>query len=71
MEILTEIRRRMHIQSAPKNDYDVIFLTGPDVVSTVLHRLASVSKIKINVIPEKISKSIFVHGCAGEWRLKN
>jgi hypothetical protein len=30
-----------------------------------------VSKIKINVIPEKISKSIFVHGSAGEWRLKN
>ncbi len=71
MEILTEIRRRMHVQSVPKNDYDVIFLTGPDVVSTVLYRLASVSKIKINVIPEKISKSIFVHGSAGEWRLKN
>jgi hypothetical protein len=31
-----------------------------------------VAKIKINVIPEKISKSIFVHGSAGEWRrLKN
>jgi hypothetical protein len=58
----------MHIQSAPKNDYDVLFLTGPDVVSTVVHRLSAVSKIKINVIPEKISKSIFVHGCAGEWR---
>jgi mannosyltransferase OCH1-like enzyme len=71
MEILTEIRRRMHIQSVPKNDYDVLFLTGPDVVSTVVHRLATVSKIKINIIPEKISKSIFTHVCAGEWRLKN
>lgn len=70
IEILTEIRRRMHIQSAPKNDYDVLYLTGPDVVSTVLHRLAAVSKIKINIIPEKVSKSIFIHVFAGEWRQK-
>ena len=70
MEILTEIRRRMYIQSAPKNDYDVIYLTGPDVVTTVIHRLAAVSKIKINIIPEKVSKSIFIHIFAGEWRQK-
>ncbi len=68
IEILTEIRRRMHIQSAPKNDYDVLFLTGPDVVSTVVHKLAAISKMKINIIPEKITKSIFLHVCAGEWR---
>ena len=67
-EILTEIRRRMHVQSAPKNDYDVLYLTGPDVVTTVVHRLAAVSKIKINIIPEKISKSIFIHVSAGAWR---
>jgi mannosyltransferase OCH1-like enzyme len=70
MEILTEIRRRMYIQSAPKNDYDVIYLTGPDVVTTVVHRLAAVSKVKINIIPEKISRSIFIHIFAGEWRKK-
>jgi len=67
-EILTEIRRRMHIQPSPKNDYDVLYLTGPDVVTTVVHRLTVVSKMKINIIPQKISKSIFVHMCVGEWR---
>lgn len=70
MEILTEIRRRMHIQSAPKNDYDVLYLTGPDVVTTVVHKLANISKIKINIIPGKISRNIFIHVSAGEWRQK-
>jgi hypothetical protein len=68
IEILTEIRRRMHLQPSPKNDYDVIYLTGPDVVTTVVHRLSAVSRMKINIIPQKISKSIFVHASAGEWR---
>jgi len=68
LEILTEIRRRMYIQSAPKNDYDVLYLTGPDVVTTVVHSLAATSKLKINIIPEKISKSILIHSSAGGWR---
>jgi mannosyltransferase OCH1-like enzyme len=68
IEILTEIRRRMHLQPSPKKDYDVLYLTGPDVVTTVVHRLSAVSRMKINIIPQKISKSIFVHASAGEWR---
>ena len=68
IEILTEIRRRMHLQPSPKKDYDVLYLTGPDVITTVVHRLSAVSRMKINIIPQKISKSIFVHASAGEWR---
>lgn len=66
LEFLAEIRRRMYIQPVPKRDYDVLYLTGPDVVTTVIH--AAKKTISINVISKLVSNSIVQHTGAGEWR---
>ena len=66
LEFLAEIRRRMYIQSVPKCHYDVLYLTGPDVVTTVIH--AAKKTIYINVISNLASNSIIQHTGAGEWR---
>jgi mannosyltransferase OCH1-like enzyme len=66
IEFLAEIRRRMYVQPVPKNDYDVLYLTGPDVVTTVIHAMKKV--ISINVVSKLVSGGIIEHTCAGEWR---
>jgi mannosyltransferase OCH1-like enzyme len=66
LEVLAEIRRRMFIQRAPKRDYDVLYLTGPDVVTSVIH--ATKKTMPINVVSKLVSSSIIEHTCAGEWR---
>lgn len=66
LEFLAEIRRRMYIQSVPKRDYDVLYLTGPDVVTSVIH--SSKKMISINVVSKLVSNSIIQHTGAGEWR---
>jgi mannosyltransferase OCH1-like enzyme len=66
LEFLAEIRRRMFIQCAPKRDYDVLYLTGPDVVTSVIHTMSKT--IPINVVSKLVSNSIIEHTCAGEWR---
>ena len=67
-EVLTEVRRRMYIQPAPKSDYDVLYLTGPDVVTTVIHAMKKI--IPINIVSKLVSGGIIEHTCAGEWRMK-
>ena len=66
MEFLAEVRRRMYVQPAPKSDYDVLYLTGPDVVTTVIHAMKKV--ISINIVSKLVSNGILEHTCAGEWR---
>ena len=66
LEFLAEIRRRMYTQSVPKRDYDVLYLTGPDVVTSVIH--AAKKTIRINVVSKLVANSIIQHTCAGEWR---
>jgi hypothetical protein len=66
MEFLAEVRRRMYIQPAPKNDYDVLYLTGPDVVTTVIHAMKK--SVSINIVSKLVSNGIVEHTCAGEWR---
>jgi mannosyltransferase OCH1-like enzyme len=68
LEILAEVRRRMYIQPAPMRDYDVLYLTGPDVVSSVIHTMKKT--ISINLVSKSVSDGIFEHTCAGEWRNK-
>ena len=66
LEFLAEIRRRMFIQRAPKCDYDVLYLTGPDVVTSVVHIMNKT--VHVNVVSKLVSNSIIEHTCAGEWR---
>ena len=66
LEFLAEIRRRMFVQRAPKRDYDVLYLTGPDVVTSVIHAVKKT--MTINVVSKLVSNSIIEHTCAGEWR---
>ena len=66
LEFLAEIRRRMYIQSVPTCDYDVLYLTGPDVVTSVIHTMNKT--MHINVVSKLVSNSIIEHTCAGEWR---
>jgi hypothetical protein len=66
LEFLAEVRRRMYIQPAPKNDYEVLYLTGPDVVTTVIHAMKK--SIPINIVSKLVSNGIVEHTCAGEWR---
>ena len=66
LEVLAEIRRRMFIQRAPKRDYDVLYLTGPDVVTSVIYTMNKT--VPINVVSKLVSSSIIEHTCAGEWR---
>lgn len=68
IEILAEVKRRMYIQPNPKCDYDILYLTGPDVVTTVIHEIKKI--IPINIISKPVSNSIIEHTCAGEWRKK-
>jgi hypothetical protein len=56
----------MYTQSVPKRDYDVLYLTGPDVVTSVIH--AAKKTIRINVVSKLVANSIIQHTCAGEWR---
>ena len=66
LEFLAEIRRRMFIQRAPKRDYDVLYLTGPDVVTTIIHAVKKT--LSINVISKLMSNGIIEHTCAGAWK---
>ena len=66
LEFLAEIRRRMFTQPVPKRDYDVLYLTGPDVVTSVIHTINKTTPV--NVVSKLMSNSIIEHTCAGEWR---
>jgi hypothetical protein len=50
----------------PNRDYDVLYLTGPDVVTSVVHTMNKT--VPINVVSKLVSNSIVEHTCAGEWR---
>jgi mannosyltransferase OCH1-like enzyme len=66
LEFLAEVRRRMFTQPVPKCDYDVLYLTGPDVVTSVIHTIHKTTPV--NVVSKLVSNSIIEHTCAGEWR---
>lgn len=46
-------------------DYDILYTTGPDVVSTVY---ATFSKNSLHTISLSESLDYFIHKCAGHWR---
>jgi len=48
-------------------DYDILYTTGPDVVSTSYDSF----KDQIGYVPLKESRKYFVHLCAGHWRTGN
>jgi len=59
------LMKRVHLKI--ECDYDILYTTGPDVVSTVY---ASFPKQLLHTISLVDSFSYFVHQCAGHWRKK-
>ena len=60
---LVDERRKIEI----KNDYDVIYTTGPDIISEVYHRKAD-QYDDVALIPRKIARRFFRHRTHGSWR---
>jgi len=66
--ILELCEKRFHLQ--PKNDYDVLFITGPDVVSHVYatSKKAFLDQHNVFLIPREKHDLYIKHLCDGGWR---
>ena len=66
--VLEECRRRAHLR--PRSDYDVLFITGPDVVSHVYHTAdpAFLAENNVRLIPLEKRSGFLSHYCDGTWR---
>jgi mannosyltransferase OCH1-like enzyme len=49
-----------------KTDYDVLYTTGPDVVSEAVHAEHAAPDCKL--VPPLVARLYFRHRCAGTWR---
>ena len=69
LKLIEECQRRAVLK--PTCDYDVLFITGPDVVSHVYHICSKELKQKSNVVLISREKhhDFIVHHCAGGWRI--
>lgn len=63
LKILDEIEARMNMDPQPANQYDIIFLTGPDVFTTVIHK-----NLPRNILPQPRASRYIRHLHAGLWR---
>ena len=58
---------RLNTPNIEWNDEDVIWATGPDVITTIWHQKYKNDK-RIKVISKKNNSEIFIHQCFGSWR---
>lgn len=66
-EVMELAQERSHL--AIKNDYDVIYTTGPDVISEVYHR--SYKKYDdLALVPRATARRFFRHRTHGSWRVQ-
>lgn len=65
--IFDEMRRRMERIPKMEEDYDVLYITGPDLISTVVNRYKK--KLGLNVLSLKDSSCV-KHHCYGEHTWK-
>lgn len=64
-DVMELIEKRRHLEI--KNDYDVIFTTGPDIITEVYHQKAA-RYDDVALIPRKIARRFFRHRTHGSWR---
>ena len=51
-----------------QNDYDVIYTTGPDIISEVYHRTHQKYK-DVAMVPRSLARKFFRHRTHGSWRV--
>jgi len=68
LKVLDECQNRAHL--VPKCDYDVLFITGPDVVSHVYHLMDQNYRDEHNIVLISLGEhnAFITHHCAGGWR---
>jgi mannosyltransferase OCH1-like enzyme len=62
-ECINLLIQRSHLNI--ENDYDILYTTGPDILSTVYARY---NKNNLQIINLKESLIYFIHKCSGHWR---
>jgi len=69
LKVIEECHRRAALN--PACDYDVLFMTGPDVVSHVYDTIDESFRKKNNLvlISQKKHDDFIVHHCVGAWRI--
>ena len=67
-KVIEECQKRASLEI--KCDYDVLFTTGPDVVSHVYHLTDEYFRKANNIVlvPQEKHKVFIVHHCSGVWR---
>lgn len=63
-EVIQLVQERSHLPI--RCDYDVLYTTGPDVVSEVIHRRREQPGLKILSLAQ--AESFVRHDCCGSWR---
>jgi hypothetical protein len=51
-----------------REDYDVIYTTGPDLITTVIHAESSNYSEELVIIPQEEADNYFEHLIFGQWR---
>ncbi len=67
--ILEECYKRAHLPV--QSEYDVLYTTGPDVVSTVVDTMKKnkqLAKVGAVVVPRKVADKYVKHSAVGSWR---
>jgi len=65
LEIMGLMKQRCHLPV--RNEYDVIYTTGPDVVTEVAHRAVQCYS-DVVIVPRRVIKGFITHHCASSWR---
>lgn len=65
MDVIALIRERSSM--TVQHDYDVIFTTGPDIISEVYHRVAADYQ-DVALVPRRVARRFFRHRTHGSWR---
>ena len=66
-EVMELVEERSHL--AIQHDYDVIYTTGPDVISEVYHRTFQ-KYDDLALVPRAIARRFFRHRTHGSWRVQ-
>ncbi len=66
-DVLDMVKQRSHL--GVQNDYDVIYTTGPDVISEVYHQTLN-KYDDVVLVPRRTARRFFRHRTHGSWRVE-
>jgi hypothetical protein len=67
LDLLEEVGRRVQRNPHPREDYDVLYTTGPDVVTSVVHSAVRWT-CAVTIVPRPKDQLYFRHDASGSWR---